>query len=121
VSEGNIKVWDLEYDECIKNINEHSSPVVYMAQTSAEQITTVGQAFEFKRWNYITGAVYESEALPLDSGDDKQSIICCDICKDLAFVALTTNMIAVFSTVDNRLLFSFPSYNGKFYIQSFCF
>ena len=30
VSESNIKVWDLEYDECIKNMNEHSSVVVYI-------------------------------------------------------------------------------------------
>jgi WD40 repeat protein len=29
VSESNIKIWDLEYDECIKNMNEHTSPVVY--------------------------------------------------------------------------------------------
>jgi WD40 repeat protein len=30
LSESNIKVWDLEYDECIKNMNEHSSVVVYI-------------------------------------------------------------------------------------------
>jgi WD40 repeat protein len=30
VSESNIKVWDLEYDECIKNMNEHNSPVIYI-------------------------------------------------------------------------------------------
>ena len=29
ISESNIKVWDLEYDECIKNMNEHTSLVVY--------------------------------------------------------------------------------------------
>ena len=31
ISESNIKVWDLEYDECIKNMNEHNSAIVYIA------------------------------------------------------------------------------------------
>ena len=31
ISESNIKVWDLEYDECIKNMNSHSSSIVYIA------------------------------------------------------------------------------------------
>lgn len=31
ISESNIKVWDLEYDECIKNMNDHDSPIVYAA------------------------------------------------------------------------------------------
>ena len=31
VSESNIKVWDLEYDECIKNMNEHNTSIVYIA------------------------------------------------------------------------------------------
>jgi WD40 repeat protein len=30
ISESNIKVWDLEYDECIKNMNEHNSAIVYI-------------------------------------------------------------------------------------------
>jgi WD40 repeat protein len=29
VAESNIKVWDLEYDECIKNMNDHTSLVIY--------------------------------------------------------------------------------------------
>ncbi len=36
VSESNVKVWDLEYDECVKNINEHGSPILYLQQTSSE-------------------------------------------------------------------------------------
>ena len=31
LSESNIKVWDLEYDECIKNMNDHNSLIVYCA------------------------------------------------------------------------------------------
>ena len=33
ISESNVKVWDLEYDECIKNMNEHSSLIVYCSQS----------------------------------------------------------------------------------------
>jgi WD40 repeat protein len=34
LSESNIKIWDLEYDECIKNMNEHSSLIIYCALSS---------------------------------------------------------------------------------------
>lgn len=36
VSESNVKIWDLEYDECIKNMNEHTSLIVYCKLRSAE-------------------------------------------------------------------------------------
>lgn len=44
VSESNVKVWDLEYDECIKNMNEHNSSIVYISQSpsSDEHIMTIG-------------------------------------------------------------------------------
>lgn len=45
VSESNVKVWDLEYDECIKNMNDHNSSIVYIA------------------------------AAPIDTTDDKQYIM----------------------------------------------
>jgi WD40 repeat protein len=43
VSESNVKVWDLEYDECIKNMNEHNSSIVYIAQQNSfdEKIMTI--------------------------------------------------------------------------------
>jgi hypothetical protein len=69
VSESNIKVWDLEYDECIKNMNEHNSAIVYISNTGSqceEEIMTIGSAFEFKRWNYVTGVVSYSQEIPLD-------------------------------------------------------
>jgi WD40 repeat protein len=45
LSESNIKVWDLEYDECIKNMNEHSSLVVYIQQlkTDEQQVMTISE------------------------------------------------------------------------------
>ena len=36
ISESNIKVWDLEYDECIKNMNDHSSSIVHIAQSKKD-------------------------------------------------------------------------------------
>lgn len=59
VSESNIKVWDLEYDECIKNMNEHSSVIVYIEQlpNDEQQVMTIGDQFELKMWNYVTGRI----------------------------------------------------------------
>lgn len=61
-------MWDLEYDECIKNMNEHSSAVVYIskAANSEEQLMTIGQSFEFKVWNYVTGSISDSHEIGLD-------------------------------------------------------
>ena len=44
ISESNIKVWDLEYDECIKNMNEHNSSIVYINSSpqDEEQVMTIG-------------------------------------------------------------------------------
>lgn len=89
VSESNVKVWDLEYDECIKNMNEHNSSIVYIAQHATpkggeEQIMTIGQGFEYKTWNYVTGVITHSkEDLGLDK-EKKQlvknlNIVCCDV------------------------------------------
>lgn len=58
VSESNIKVWDLEYDECIKNMNDHESSIVHVSQyeqKSQQHILTIGSNFEMRMWNYETG------------------------------------------------------------------
>lgn len=43
LSESNIKIWDLEYDECIKNMNEHSSLIIYcsLSKVNDQYIVTV--------------------------------------------------------------------------------
>jgi len=66
LAESNIKVWDLEYDECIKNMNEHESLVIYCAvsNTYPERIVTISQSLEYKEWNYVTGQV--KRAMDLD-------------------------------------------------------
>ena len=73
MSESNVKVWDLEYDECIKNMNEHNSSIIYISQTGKgeEEIMTIGQGFELKTWNYVTGTIYESHDMKLDKDQNK--------------------------------------------------
>lgn len=68
ISESNIKVWDLEYDECIKNMNEHNSSIVYINQSAQdeEQVMTIGQSFELKTWNYVTGNISQAHEIELN-------------------------------------------------------
>lgn len=113
-----MKVWDLEYDECIKNMNDHNSSIVYISQTLKEEehIMTIGQGFEYKVWNYVTGTIIQSQELSLDK-DKKEmktlSIVACDVLKEHAYIALSTNEVSVYSVTENRVLYSFPSYHGK--------
>ena len=122
VSESNIKVWDLEYDECIKNMNEHNSSIVYIANTGRtdEEILTIGSSFELKTWNYVTGAIIESQDLSLDR-DKKElktlGIACCNVKAEMAYIALTTNEICVYNIIDNKVLYNFMSYQGNKYHQ----
>lgn len=69
LSDSNIKIWDLEYDECIKNMNEHSALIIYCAisKLSDQLIVTVSQNLEYKEWNYITGVVVKSFLLNIKS------------------------------------------------------
>ncbi len=43
---------------------------------------TIGQAFEFKIWNYVTGAITQSHEIELNK-DKKQlknlNVSCCDV------------------------------------------
>jgi WD40 repeat protein len=74
LADSNIKVWDLEYDECIKNMNEHESLVVYCAVSNLhpERITTISQSLEYKQWNYITGQVKKAMILQVGHLINKQ-------------------------------------------------
>jgi hypothetical protein len=77
---------------------------------------TIGQSFEFKIWNYITGAVSQSHEIQLNK-DKKQlknlNVVCCDVLQEMAYIALNTNEISVYSVKENRVLYSFISYNGN--------
>ena len=57
VAESNIKVWDLEYDECVRGMNDHTSLVIYCqtCKRNPTYIVSISVSKEFKRWNYITG------------------------------------------------------------------
>jgi len=111
-------VWDLEYDECIKNMNEHNSSIVYISQThdDEEQVMTIGSAFEFKTWHYVTGAVQTAHEIELNKEKKvlkNLNVVCCDVMQDLAYIALNTNEISVYSIPHNKVLHSFMSYNGN--------
>lgn len=72
VSESNVKVWDLEYDECIKNMNDHNSSIVHVSNyfsKSHQHILTIGANFESRLWNYET--TNESDPCRLDLGETK--------------------------------------------------
>ena len=72
LSESNIKIWDLEYDECIKNMNDHSSLIVFCAISPKNNtlIVTLSQSMEYKEWNYVTGEVVRQFQIDLDSAFD---------------------------------------------------
>ena len=72
LSESNIKVWDLEYDECIKNMNDHSSLIVYCALSHEDdsRIVTISQSLEYKEWSYVTGDIVKQFAIDLSSVRD---------------------------------------------------
>lgn len=65
---------------------------------------TVGQGFEIKTWNYVTGTISNSHEIFLNK--DKKTlknlnVICCDIKENMAYIALNTNEINVYSIKDN--------------------
>ena len=69
LSESNIKVWDLEYDECIKNMNDHNSLIVYCALShkNDQLIVTISQSLEYKEWNYVTGDVVNQQIIDIET------------------------------------------------------
>ena len=69
LSESNIKVWDLEYDECIKNMNDHNSLIVYCALShkNDQLIVTISQSLEYKEWNYVTGDVINQQDINIET------------------------------------------------------
>ena len=73
LSESNIKIWDLEYDECIKNMNDHSSLIVFcgISPKNNTLIITLSQSMEYKEWNYVTGEVVRQFQIDLDSAFDE--------------------------------------------------
>jgi len=138
LSESNIKIWDLEYDECIKNMNEHSSLIVYceISKANDQHIVTVSQTFEYKEWNYITGEVVLALTLDIkgalqddpvakhDSDEEETrlktdriasvNMIACHINDNqVAFLALDTNQVIVHNLRLNKMICVFYSYQSK--------
>jgi WD40 repeat protein len=60
ISDYNIKVWDLQYDETIVTMNEHTSLVVYCTLKCGNTLITISQGHEYKEWDLVSGQVYKS-------------------------------------------------------------
>lgn len=78
VSESNIKVWDLEYDECIKNMNDHESSIVHVSQyeeQSQQHILTIGSNFEMRMWNYETGEDSKEHKLNIEKSGKQKNVV----------------------------------------------
>lgn len=64
----------------------------------------------------MTGSISNSHDIELNK-DKKQlknlNVICCDVLSELAYIALNTNEISVYSIKDNKVLYSFLSYNDE--------
>jgi len=113
ISESNIKVWDLEYDECIKNMNEHSSEIVFIEQLKddEQQVMTIGEQFELRVWNYVTGNISEQRTIELGKSRKELrnlQIMCCDVQDDWLVLALNSGEIVIHSlpTGDPVCIFS---------------
>ena len=59
LADSNIKIWDLEFDECIWNMNDHDSLIVYCGVSKRDDslLVTISETLEYKEWNYVTGQI----------------------------------------------------------------
>jgi len=64
----------------------------------------------------VTGNISQAHEIELNK-EKKQlknlNVVCCDVQQDMAYIALNTNEINVYSIKDNRVLYSFISYNDE--------
>ena len=123
VSESNIKVWDLEYDECIKNMNDHESNIVHVSQyeeKSQQHILTIGANFEMRMWNYETGEDSKDHQLNIDKEGKMKSVICACTYGQQLFLA-TNKCIVLYSLIDNMIVLEFKAYNNEQVIDIFSY
>lgn len=115
ISESNVKVWDLEYDECIKNMNDHSSSIVYAGKNEggekSNEILTIGTAFEVWTWNYET--TNDSLPLKLQINEKNQTVLCAYACDDLLFLATTENKILIYDLKTQTVNGMFFTFNDE--------
>ncbi len=78
---------------------------------------TIGQGFEYKTWNYVTGVITQNQDLGLDKEKKhikNLNIVCCDVHNEMAYIGLSNNEINVYSIPENRVLYSFIAYGGMY-------
>ena len=123
VSESNIKVWDLEYDECIKNMNDHESSIVHVSQyeqKSQQHILTIGSNFEMRMWNYETGEDSKEHKLNIDKGSKTRTVMCACTFDHKIYLATNKNIV-VYSMDENEIKHEFKSYNNEEVINMYAY
>jgi WD40 repeat protein len=123
VSESNIKVWDLEYDECIKNMNDHESSIIHVSQyeqKSQQHILTIGSNFEMRLWNYETGEDSKEHKVNMDHGNKIKNVLCACTYNQVLFLATNKNII-LYSMETNKVLHEFKPYNNEHVIDIYAY
>lgn len=123
VSESNIKVWDLEYDECIKNMNDHESSIIHVSQyeqKSQQHILTIGSNFEMRMWNYETGEDSKEHKLNIDKNGKAKNVVCACTFEQQLFLATNKNIL-IYSMDKNMLIHEFKAYNSEQVIDLFAY
>ena len=118
LSESNIKIWDLQEDECIRNMNEHSSSVIFIenSKDDPDKVLTIGDQFEMKTWDYKEGAI--SSQSEIDLQKDKRTmrtlqILCCDVSEGVAYLAMNNCEISMYDLRLNRVLHTFKAWKNE--------
>lgn len=92
VSESNIKVWDINLDVCLKNMNEHKGLIVFceLKPFSSSTVITISQTHEYKEWLHKSGFVTISKTLNLPQ-DSLIVQVCLNDEGDQAYIALDSH------------------------------
>lgn len=77
---------------------------------------TIGDQFELKMWNYVTGRISVQQSIELNK--DKRAlrqlqILCCDVKDGIAYLALNSNEIMVYSIQERRTLITHAAWKEE--------
>lgn len=116
-------MWDLEYDECIKNMNDHESSIIHVSQyeqKSQQHILTIGSNFEMRLWNYETGEDSKEHKVHIDHGNKLKNVLCACTYNQILFLATNKNII-IYSMETNEVLSDFKPYNSEHVIDIYAY
>jgi hypothetical protein len=77
---------------------------------------TIGDQFELKIWNYVTGSISKQCNIELEK-DQKDlrnlQILCCDVLKEYAYIAINNSEILVYSIYENKTKITFTAWQDE--------